>query len=119
MRGYDLESGAVVWECGGLSANICASPVAAKGVVYAGSSYEKRAILALKLEGAKGDITGTKNVLWKRTSRTPYVPSPLLYDDGLYYLRHYQGILTRVHAPTGKDEPGAFRLEGIGCLPRS
>ena len=28
VRGYDLATGAVIWECGGLSANIVASPVA-------------------------------------------------------------------------------------------
>ena len=28
--------------------------------------------------------------------RTPYVPSPLLYGDALYFLRHYPGILTRL-----------------------
>src|SRR5262249_2185521 len=39
LRGYDLDSGAVLWECAGLSSNIVASPVAANGIVYAGSSY--------------------------------------------------------------------------------
>jgi len=44
---------------------------------------------------------------------TPYVPSPLFYDGALYYLTHYQGILSRVDGRTGEDQPGAFRLEGI------
>src|SRR5262249_61641609 len=57
MRGYDLATGEVIWECGGLSSNIVASPVAADGFVYAGSSYDTRAMLAVKLEGARGDIT--------------------------------------------------------------
>ena len=64
LRGYDLANGAVIWECGGLSSNIVASPVAADGVVYAGSSYDTRALLAIRLDGAKGDITGTKQVVW-------------------------------------------------------
>lgn len=113
MRGYELESGKVVWECGGLSANVVASPVAADGMLFAGSSYEKRSLLALRLEDARGDITGSDKVVWKTRQRTPYVPSPLLYGDALYYLRHYQGIVTRVEARTGKDSPGAFRLGGI------
>ena len=113
VRGYDLSNGNVIWECGGLSANIVATPVSADGFLYTGSSYEKRAFLAIKLDGATGDITNTKQVVWARNRGTPYVPSPLLYDGHLYFLTHYQGILTRLHAKTGEDAPGAFRLGGI------
>ncbi len=113
VRGYDLTTGAVIWECGGLSANIVASPVAADGMVYAGSSYDKRALLAIRLDGAKGDITETDRVLWRRKRGTPYVPSPLLYGNSLYFLRHYQGILSRVDTTTGEDKGGPFRLGGL------
>ena len=113
VRSYDISTGKVIWECSGLSANVVASPVAADGMVYAGSSYDTRALLAIRLDGARGDITGTAQVVWTRTRDTPYVPSPLLYGDSLYFLAHYQGILSRVHAKTGQDRPGAFRLPGI------
>jgi outer membrane protein assembly factor BamB len=113
VRGYDLATGRVLWQCGGLSANVVASPVAANGMVYAGSSYDKRALLAIRLAGASGDITDTGNVAWSRFRGTPYVPSPLLYDDALYFLNHYQGVLTRVRATTGEERPGPVRLSGI------
>ncbi|MCI0460534.1 MAG: PQQ-like beta-propeller repeat protein [Gemmataceae bacterium] len=113
LRGYDLASGVVLWECGGLSSNIVASPVAANGIVYAGSSYDTRALLAIRLDGAKGDITGTNQVVWSRRRGTPYVPSPLLYGDSLYTLQHYQGILSRLDARTGEDRGGPFRLAAI------
>lgn len=116
VRGYDLQTGKTIWECGGMSANIVASPVARNGVVFAGSSYEKRALLAIDIRGATGDITATKRVLWDRFRGTPYVPSPLLYEDALYFLTHYQGVLTRIHAQTGADAPGAFRLGGLGSI---
>ena len=51
--------------------------------------------------------------MWRRRRGTPYVPSPLLYGDSLYFLRHYQGILSRVHAKTGEERTGPFRLGGI------
>jgi len=114
VRGYDLQTGSVVWECGGLSANIVASPVSSGGIVIVGSSYEKRAMLAIRLEGARGDITSSGQVLWSRRRGTPYVPSPLLYDNALYFHAHYQNILTRLEADTGKEAPGPFRLPGIG-----
>jgi outer membrane protein assembly factor BamB len=114
LRSYELQGGALIWECGGLSSNIVASPVASNGVVYAGSSYDSRAMLAVRLEGAKGDVTGTKHVLWTRRRGTPYVPSPLLYDDILYNLQHYQGTLVRLDVKTGEDQGGPFRLRAIG-----
>ncbi len=113
VRAYDLETGAVVWSAGGLSQNVCATPVAGRGLVIAGSSYEKRAMFAVRLEGAEGDVTGTDQVAWFRSRRTPYVPSPLLYGDALYFLGHYQGVLSRVDVVTGDEPTGPFRLDGI------
>ncbi|MBI4605108.1 MAG: PQQ-binding-like beta-propeller repeat protein [Planctomycetes bacterium] len=37
VRGYDLATGSVIWECGGLSANVVASPVAGDGMAFAGN----------------------------------------------------------------------------------
>ncbi len=114
VRGYDLANGKVIWECGGLSSNVVATPVFAEGMLFAGSSYEKRSLLAIRLDQTRGDITGSDRVAWSRSRGTPYVPSPLLYGDSLYFLTHYQGILTRVTAQTGEDRPGPIRLGGIG-----
>jgi outer membrane protein assembly factor BamB len=113
VRAYDLASGQTLWECGGLSANIVASPVYSDGIVIVGSSYEKKAMLAINLDGANGDITDTKQIVWSRRRGTPYVPSPLLYDNALYFHAHYQSVLTRVDARTGEEKPGPFRLPGI------
>ena len=110
IRGYRLLNGQVIWECGGMSANIVATPVVSDGILYAGSSYEKRILMAIRLAEAQGDITDTEHVLWSRFRGTPYVPSPLIYKDSLYFLTHYQNVLTRINAKTGTDSPGAFRL---------
>ncbi len=110
IRGYDLETGKVIWECGGMSTNVVASPVTSDGILYAGSSYEKRAMLAIKLDGAEGDLTGGDHVLWTRNRDTPYVPSPLLYDDKLYFLKHYQPYLFCLTAKTGAPVFGPFKL---------
>ncbi|MFP6854199.1 MAG: PQQ-binding-like beta-propeller repeat protein [Opitutales bacterium] len=110
IRGYDLMTGKVIWSCGGLSKNVVASPVAKDELLFAGSSYEKQAMVAIRLKGANGNLTSTDRVLWSRRQRTPYVPSLLLYRDHLYFLRHYQAILTRLEAKTGEEPSGPFRL---------
>jgi outer membrane protein assembly factor BamB len=113
VRGYDLATGAQLWECAGLTDNVVSSPVYTDGVVIAGTSYYSQAMLAIRLAGAKGNITGTTNVLWKLNRMTPYVSSPLLYDNTLYFLRHNQNILSRLEPLTGKPRGEALRLEGI------
>ncbi len=113
IRSYNLKTGNVIWACGGLSNNVVASPVYKDGILIAGSSYVKRMMLAIKLDGAKGDITNSEHVLWRRHQRTPYVPSPLFYKDSLYVLRHYQPILSRIDPKTGIDQNGPFRLPGL------
>ena len=113
VRGYDLKTGAVIWEAGGLPGNIVASPVGADGMVFAAGSYEKQTLLAIRLAGAKGELAGTEQIAWQKNRSTPYVPSPLLYDGWLYYLRHYQGVLSRVNAKTGDEPRGPFRLGSV------
>lgn len=116
VRGYSLATGDVIWECGGMSSNIVATPVYADGVLYVGSSYEKRILMAIRIDGARGDITDSDRILWSRTRGTPYVPSMLLYQKQLYFLTHYQNIMTRVTGRVGSDAPGTFRLGALGDI---
>lgn len=115
VRGYDLATGALIWECAGLTDNVVSSPVYdGHGVVIAGNSYYSQAMVAIRLAGAKGDLTDTDRVAWKLNRLTPYVSSPLLYDDTLYFLRHNQNILSRLEPATGNPRGEPLRLEGIG-----
>lgn len=113
IRGYSTTDGSVIWECGGLSANVVATPVFQDNLLIAASSYDTRALLAIDLHQAQGDLTGTGHVLWKTNQKTPYIPSPLLYRDQLYYLRHYQGIVSRVEARTGEETATPIRIGGL------
>ncbi|MBI5386250.1 MAG: PQQ-like beta-propeller repeat protein [Verrucomicrobia bacterium] len=114
VRGYDLATGAQLWECAGLTENVVSSPVYdGHGVVISGNSYYQQAMLAIRLAGAKGDITGTDRVAWRLNRSTPYVSSPLLYGDTVYFLRHNQNVLSRLEPATGKPRGEPLRLEGI------
>ncbi|MEM8735626.1 MAG: PQQ-binding-like beta-propeller repeat protein, partial [Planctomycetota bacterium] len=116
VRSYDFVTGETLWECGGMSANIVATPVYKNGILVVGSSYEKRIMMAIRVSGAKGDITGTEQVVWSRIRGTPYVPSMLIADTGVYFLAHYQNILTRVDLESGAEAPGAMRLGDLGSI---
>lgn len=113
VRGYDLATGTLRWECAGLTDNVVSSPVHHHGLVITGNSYSSQAMLAIRLAGAKGDLTGTTNVAWTLNRLTPYVPSPLLYHDTLYFLRHNQNVLSRLDPLTGQPRGEPLRLEGI------
>lgn len=113
VRAYDITTGRQLWECAGLTDNVVSSPVYTHGLVIAGNSYYQQAMVAIRLSGAAGDITGTDHVAWKLNRLTPYVSSPLLYDDTLYFLRHNQNVLSRLDPLTGKPRGEPLRLEGI------
>lgn len=116
VRGYDLATGDVVWECAGMTTNTIPSPIIADGIAYLVSGFRGSAALAIRLAGAKGDITGSEQVLWSFDRDTPYVPSPLLYGDRLYFLKSNTGILTCLDVKTGTPVFGPQRLETIGNI---
>jgi len=113
IRAYDLASGELVWECGGLTRNVIPSPVAAGGTLYVTSGFRGNALLAIKLAGASGDITDSEQVLWTFDKDTPYVPSPLLYQDTLYFLKTNSGVLSTFDVTTGERILGPQRLETV------
>ena len=113
VRGYDLATGTQLWECSGLTDNVVSSPVTWHGLIIAGNSYYSQAMVAIRLAGAKGDISATTNVAWRLNRLTPYVSSPLLYDDTLYHIRHNQNILVRLDPATGEFRGELLRLDGI------
>jgi outer membrane protein assembly factor BamB len=112
IRSYDLATGKVIWGCGGLTRNVIPSPVVGNGIVYCMSGFRGTALLAIRL-GRTGDLTGTDAIVWQHGKATPYVPSPLLYGDKLYFFSHNNGILSCFDAISGNPH---FSEERIGAL---
>ena len=113
IRSYDLKTGKVLWECGGMTGNVIPMPVVGNGMVYLASGFRGNALLAIRLSEAKGDITDTKAVIWRHDEDTPYVPSPLLYGDTLYFLRRNNEFLSCFNAATGKPHYAGQKLTGV------
>jgi len=98
---YDLGSGEVIWQTAGTTLNVIPSPVSADGMVYATAGFRGSSLKAIRLEHAKGDLTGPPAVAFTYDRDTPYVPSPLVYRGGLYSLKSNSGILTQLDSKTG------------------
>ena len=113
VKSYDLETGDVVWFTSGLTMNPIPSPVTDGSMAWLMSGFRGNSLKAIRLSEAKGDITGTPAVAWTLDRDTPYVPSPLLYGNILYFLKSNNGLLSAVDAQTGKAHYSAVRLEAV------
>jgi len=111
MRGYDVATGKLLWECAGGSMITVPSPVATQGLVFISSGHslgflKPQPIIAVR-PNASGDITPPKGqsqsdgVAWSYTSGGAYVPSPIAIGEYLYVPLD-RGLLTCYEAKTGK-----------------
>jgi outer membrane protein assembly factor BamB len=112
VRSYDLATGEEVWNAKGLTTNSIPTPVAAGDMVYVMSGFRGAELLAIRL-GSKGDLMGTDAIVWSHQKNTPYVPSPLLYGDRLYFSSGNSGVLSCFNAKTGKPH---YEGQRIGAL---
>jgi outer membrane protein assembly factor BamB len=113
ITSYDLVSGDVEWESAGLTMNPIPSPVTDGTIAYLMSGFRGNSLKAIRLADAKGDITGTPAVAWSLDRDTPYVPSPLLYDGILYFLKTNNGFLSAFDAKSGQPHFQAARLDPV------
>jgi outer membrane protein assembly factor BamB len=115
VRSYDLATGELIWQCGGQTVNAIPSPVGQGDVVYCMSGYTGSLACAIPLS-AKGDVTDGPQVLWRHTRGTPYVPSPLLVDDRLYFTQQNANQLTCLDVKAGKPLIDRARLDALSSL---
>ncbi|MHC4174551.1 MAG: outer membrane protein assembly factor BamB family protein [Planctomycetota bacterium] len=112
IRSYDLETGNLIWQCGGQTGNVIPSPVSGFGKVFCTSGFRGNALQAIEL-GRTGDLTGSNAVSWQVDEATPYVPSPLLYGDKIYVCSGNRAIVSCYQAKTGKANFVKQQLEGM------
>ena len=113
IRSYDLETGDIVWEGDGLTMNPIPSPVHEDGLVILMSGFRGNDLRAIRVAEARGDIDGTSAVAWSFDRDTPYVPSPIIANGVLYFLKTNSGILSAFDARTGTPHYQNQRLGGL------
>lgn len=113
VRSYDAKTGDLIWQCKGQTLNTIPTPLIGFGNVYCTSGFRGHALQAIKLDGANGDITDTDSIVWEVDHGTPYVASPILYDDRIYLLADLKAVLSCFDAKTGKPLFDGERLPGL------
>ena len=98
VRAYDLQSGRELWQVkyGGWS--VVPRPVYGNDLVYVCNGVVKPVLLAIRPDGAHGDVTASA-VVWQTNQHVPNMPSPLLIDNRLYTLTATR--LSCLNATTG------------------
>jgi outer membrane protein assembly factor BamB len=111
IRGYDAETGRLLWTLGPNSEITIGTPVAGNGVVFVTGGYPPvRPIYAIR-PGASGDISLPKGqdssqaIQWSNMSEGTYIPTPLFYDGYLFTL-NINGVVSAYDPATGQR---AFR----------
>ena len=106
-RGYDAETGEVLWSMKGNSEIVVPTPNVAHGLIFVSSGYAPiRPVYAIKPD-AKGDISlasdqeTSEGIAWSKKNGGPYMPTPIIYGDYLYCCAN-AGILTCFDAKSGK-----------------
>ena len=109
--GLNPKTGKLRWHSASFpERNICPSPIAAGGVVYAigGRQAQSAAVRA----GGKGDAS-KENVIWSKQGGS-YVTSPVVHGGHLYYVTD-RGIANCVKTDTG-EKVYEERLEDAGSV---
>jgi outer membrane protein assembly factor BamB len=108
VRGYNPDTGAELWRLGGSSKITAPTPIFSNDfVIVASGRAPERPIFAIK-PGGLGDITPTADqsanphVVWQKTGRGSYMPTPIIYDSIVHVLGN-AGLFDAYDLATGRE----------------
>jgi outer membrane protein assembly factor BamB len=108
VRAYDPRTGKELWRVGKSSKITAPTPIYAAGVfVIASGRAPERPIFVVRPD-ARGDVTleegqsSNAGVVWSKTARGPYMPTPLAYHGVLYVLAN-NGLFDAYDLKTGTE----------------
>ena len=111
IRGYDPWTGDERWRLGGSSKITAPTPVfdtSGAGLMVVASGRRPEKPVFVIRPGPRGDITlpedetSSEFVVWSRTLRGPYMPTPLIYRGYLYVLNN-NGVFDGYELATGRE----------------
>jgi outer membrane protein assembly factor BamB len=108
IRGYDPRTGKELWRLGRSSKITAPTPVFADGVfVVASGRGPERPIFVVR-PNSRGDLTlpegktNSEAIVWSRTGRGSYMPTPLVYNGILYVLAN-SGLFDAYNLQSGEE----------------
>ncbi|HUS12691.1 MAG TPA: PQQ-binding-like beta-propeller repeat protein [Pyrinomonadaceae bacterium] len=108
IRGYDPSTGKELWRLGGSSKITAPTPIFGEGLfVVASGRGPERPIFVVR-PSARGDLTlpdgktASDAIVWSRTGRGSYMPTPLVYNGVLYVLAN-NGTFDAYDLKTGNE----------------
>jgi outer membrane protein assembly factor BamB len=108
IRGYDPRTGKELWRLGGSSKITAPTPIASDDLLVIASGRGPERPIFVVRPGARGDVTlsggrtSSDAVVWSRTARGPYMPTPLALDGILYVLGN-SGVFDAYRLKTGEE----------------
>ncbi len=116
ITSYDLATGEVLWECGGLTTNVIPCPVVFDDLVICMSGHGENEVRAIRLD-SHGDVTDDpQQVVWQSHNHAPYVPSPLVYGRHLFLTKSNLAILKVLDPASGETLLESVRLPEMKSL---
>ena len=121
VRGYEFDTGALIWQAAGLGENSIPQMVQHRDLVFAMSGHTLKMLMAIRL-GRSGVLTGTDAIAWSTQRGVSYTPSPLLHDGKLYVVSD-SGLISCLDAATGRPfyeqrrlpQPYSFKASPVGA----
>ena len=108
VRGYDPRTGKELWRLGRSSKITAPTPVFADNVFVVVSGRAPERPIFVVRSNASGDVTlpegkdKSETVIWSRTGRGSYMPTPLIYKGTLYVLNN-NGLFDAYNLQTGAE----------------
>lgn len=98
---YDPKDGKELWRVRyGEGYSVVPRPVFSEGLLFIGTGYDTATLIAIKPQGAKGDVTDTA-IEWKITKGAPNTPSVIAHEGHVYFVSD-GGIASCAEIKTGK-----------------
>jgi outer membrane protein assembly factor BamB len=97
---HDPADGKELWRVTHDGYSTVPRPVFGHGMVFLSTGYGAAVVMAIKVDGAAGDVTGS-HVVWSAKKGGPHTPSLLLVGDELYMVSD-SGLASCLDALTGK-----------------